>query len=202
MVSIHSRPLGRHAAAQSVRHLARSAIGARFTSLRAMGTAATLAGALTLAGCGSASETEPSASAESAAPSIAVTQGWARETAEGQDVGGAFMTIANAGVTADRLTGGWSPVAGEVQVHTVDMAGGVMRMRELADGLEIPAGGSVTLGPGGYHIMLVGLERSLRRGDGVPLTLTFEHAGAVEVELAVEPIGAAGPGHGAGGGHD
>lgn len=154
--------------------------------------AAALALALPLSACGPASDTD--SPAEATASRITVERAWSRETAPGQDAGGAFLTIINPGGAPDRLIGGAASIAGDVQVHTIDMTGGIMRMRQLAEGLEIPAGGTVTLEPGGYHIMLMDLQRPLARGDAVPLTLEFEKAGRIKVELAVQPIGAAGPG--------
>ena len=112
------------------------------------------------------------------------------------------MTITNSAAASDRLTGGSTQVAGDVQVHTVDMTDGVMRMRQLEDGLDIPAGESVSLEPGSFHIMLMQLNRPLERGESVPLTLTFEKAGPVEVALAVQPVGAEGPAAEATGGDD
>lgn len=152
--------------------------------------AAALTLALPLSACGPASDAD--APAEATASRIAVERAWSRETAPGQSVGGAFLTIVNSGSAPDRLIGGTTPIAGDVQVHMADMTGGVMRMRQLAEGLEIPAGGTVTLEPGSYHIMLMDLQRPLARGDTVPLTLEFEKAGSIEVELAVQPIGATG----------
>tara|TARA_B100000678_G_scaffold211280_2_gene178865 strand:+ start:699 stop:1214 length:516 start_codon:yes stop_codon:yes gene_type:complete len=160
-----------------------------------------LAGSILLSACNSAPQADAPLEAEAATSEIAITAPWSRETAEGQDAGGAFMTIANTGSGADRLTGGSTPVAGEVQVHTVDMTDGVMRMRQLEDGLEVPAGGSVTLKPGSFHIMLMQLTQPLEQGEAVPLTLTFEKAGPVEVELVVEPVGSQGP-DAAGGSND
>ncbi|MFV0644711.1 MAG: copper chaperone PCu(A)C [Sphingomonadaceae bacterium] len=161
-------------------------------TIRTIMTAVALSGTVFLGACNSAPENEAPAETEAATSAIAVTSPWSRETAEGQDAGGAFMTITNSGKAADRLTGGSTPVAGEVQVHTVDMTDGVMRMRQLEDGLEIPAGGTVTLKPGSYHIMLMKLKQPLQQGEDVPLTLTFEKAGPVEVALSVQPVGAEG----------
>ena len=103
------------------------------------------------------------------------------------------MTIANTGTAADRLTGGSTPVAGRVEIHTMSMDGGVMRMRQLKDGLEIPAGGEATLKPGSFHVMLMDLKQPLKAGDTVPLTLTFTGAGTVETELVVKPAGTMAP---------
>ena len=159
------------------------------TGLAAFGAAAPV---LSTGAC--SSETQPEgAASENAVSEIVITAPWSRETAEGQDAGGAFMTIANTGTGADRLIGGSTPVAGDVQIHTVDMTDGVMRMRQLPDGLEIPAGRTVMLKPGSFHIMLMGLKHPLKQGEAVPLVLTFENAGPVEVDLAVEPVGSQGP---------
>ena len=132
--------------------------------------------------------------AQSAASvTLAVGHSWTRETAPGQSVGGGFMTITNKGGQDDRLLSASSPAARDVQIHTVNMDGGVMRMRPLAAGLAIPAGKAVMLKPGGYHLMLMGLRQPLKRGGSVPVTLRFQRAGEVRVQLQVQPIGASGP---------
>jgi len=120
--------------------------------------------------------------------SLSIGHPWARETAKGQAAGGAFLTIANKGNQADRLVSASSPVAREVQIHAMSMDGGVMRMRPLRQGLPIPAGKTVKLEPGGYHMMLTGLKQPLERGTRVPLTLHFQRAGTLQVELAVHQI--------------
>ena len=171
-------------------------------TFRSLLTATAVAASMLLSACNSSPEADAPAASEAATSQIAITAPWSRETAEGQDAGGAFMTITNSGTASDRLTGGSTPVAGEVQIHTVDMTDGVMRMRQLEDGLDIPAGESVALKPGSFHIMLMGLKRPLQRGESVPLTLTFEQAGPVEVALAVQPVGAQGPAAEVAGGDD
>ena len=170
-------------------------------SIRTILPASALAGAILLSACNSAPQAEAPTEEEAATSQIAITNPWSRETADGQDAGGAFMTITNSGTGTDRLIGGSTPVAGEVQVHTVDMTDGVMRMRQLEDGLEVPAGGSVTLKPGSFHIMLMQLSQPLEQGETIPITLIFEKAGPVEVELVVEPVGSQGP-DAAGGSND
>ena len=132
------------------------------------------------------------------AGAIRVTTPWLRETATGQSAGGGFLSISNSARTADALIGGTSPVAAKVEVHTMSMDGGVMRMRPLKDGLAIPAGQSVDLKPGGLHIMLIGLKRPLKRGETVPVALSFAKAGTVMVQFTVQPITYAA----AEGGHD
>ena len=153
--------------------------------------AAALGSTIILAACNPAPEADaPAATETAAASSIALTDPWSRETAEGQNAGGAFMTIANTATAADRLTGGSTPVAGRVEIHTMMMEGDVMKMRQLADGLEVPAGGTVTLKPGSFHVMLMDLKQPLKAGEKVPLTLTFAGAGTLETQLEVRPAGA------------
>jgi len=121
---------------------------------------------------------------------LAVDNAWARATPDKAENGAAYLTIRSP--TPDRLLSVASPVAKKVELHTMEMAGMVMKMRPLA-GLDIPAGQPVTLKPGAEHIMLEGLGAPLREGQSFPLTLTFEKAGAREVSVAVEKPGAAGP---------
>ena len=154
--------------------------------------AALLGSTILLAACNQAPEA-PAATETAAASIIAVTEPWSRETAEGQNAGGAFMTIANSGTADDRLTGGSTPVAGRVEIHTMTMENDVMRMRQLEDGLEVPAGGEVTLKPGSFHVMLMDLKQPLKAGETVPLTLTFAGAGTIETQLDVRPAGEMAP---------
>jgi hypothetical protein len=121
---------------------------------------------------------------------LEVTNAWARATPAKAENGVAYLTIRSP--TADRLVSASSPVAKKAELHTMSMEGMVMKMSPMA-GLDIPAGQSVTLKPGGEHIMLMGLNGPLRKGQSFPLTLTFEKAGAREVNVAVEKPGAAGP---------
>ena len=92
-----------------------------------------------------------------------------------------------------RLVGASSPVAGVVEVHEMKREGDVMRMRAI-DGLELPAGRAVKLEPGGYHVMLIGLEKPLAPGASVPITLTFEGRDGkrqqVQVKAEVRPLNA------------
>jgi copper(I)-binding protein len=124
---------------------------------------------------------------------LRIEQPWSRATPKGSPVAGGYLTIRNTGATADRLTGGSSDVAKDVQVHEMSMDGGVMKMRQLVNGLEIPPGGSVDLKPGGYHLMLLSLSKQLNKGETLPITLTFERAGKVTVDFKVGGIGDTGP---------
>ena len=122
--------------------------------------------------------------------SLEISGGYARATLPNAPVGGGFLTIVNHGSADDRLVSAVSPVAGQTQLHEMAMDGGVMKMRELADGIKIPAGATVTLAPGGFHIMFMQLKQALVEGTTVPVTLTFEKAGTATVELAVGGIAA------------
>ena len=139
----------------------------------------------------------PAPAQEFKAGDIVIEKPWARATPKGAEVGGAYMTIQNKGETPDRLTGGSTDFA-TVEVHQMTSENGVSKMRELKDGLSIPAHGSMGLSPGGYHLMFTHLTHRLSKGDSVKAMLNFEHAGPVEVEFSVMGIGAAGTG-GAGG---
>jgi periplasmic copper chaperone A len=103
---------------------------------------------------------------------------WARATPGHAENGAAYFTIVSP--TADRLTAVSSPVAKKAELHTMSMEGGVMRMRPLA-AIDIPAGQTVTLSPGGMHIMLLGLTQPLHQGQSFPLTLSFGQAGPRQV---------------------
>ncbi|MCW2382477.1 MULTISPECIES: copper chaperone PCu(A)C [unclassified Sphingobium] len=119
---------------------------------------------------------------------LTIDRPWARETARGQSAGGGFLAITNSARTDERLTGGSTPVATRVEIHSMSMEGGVMRMRPLKNGLPVAAGGSVALKPGGFHIMFMGLKRPLVRGETIPVTLDFARAGKVQVSFAVEAV--------------
>ncbi|MAY86173.1 MAG: hypothetical protein CML02_05565 [Pseudooceanicola sp.] len=127
---------------------------------------------------------------------LEIAGGFSRATLPNAPVGGGFMTITNTGATDDRLIGAASSVAGHMEVHEMAMDGDVMRMRELADGLPIPAGETVELKPGGFHIMFMELQEPLVEGEVVTVTLTFETAGEVEVPLMIGKMNAKGHDHG------
>ena len=124
---------------------------------------------------------------------LTIDDAFARATPKGSEVGAGYLTIHNDGASADRLTSVSADFA-QAQVHEMKMKDGVMQMREVTGGLEIPAHGTVKLSPGGYHVMFVGLKKPLVKGETVKATLTFEHAGQAEVQFPVAPAGAAGPG--------
>lgn len=108
------------------------------------------------------------------AANISVTDAWARATMPGQPVSGAYMQIQ---ADADaRLLGVSSSVVPRVEVHEMNMDGGVMRMREVK-AIELPKGKTVSLEPGGFHIMLMNLKKPIAAGDVIPLTLVVESGG-------------------------
>ena len=125
--------------------------------------------------------------------SLEIKHPWARATPKGAAVGGGYMTITNNGTTPDRLVGFSSPAAGKFEMHEMKMDNGVMKMRPLAGGLEIKPGQSVEFKPGGYHLMFMGLKQPFEQGKRIKGTLTFEKAGTVEVEYAVQAIGGPAP---------
>ena len=123
---------------------------------------------------------------------IVIEKPWARATPKGAQVGGGYMVVQNNGAAPDRLTGGAADFA-KVEVHQMKSVNGVEEMRELKNGLAIPAHGSVALAPGGYHLMFTHLKHPLTKGEVVKVTLDFQHAGSVPVAFPVMGIGAAGP---------
>ena len=124
---------------------------------------------------------------------IEISHPWSRAAPVGV-TGAGYLTLTNKGATADRLLSARADIARAVEIHTASLEGGVMRMRPV-EAIEIAAGAEVALAPGGFHIMLIGLKQPLVQGNRVPLTLVFEKAGEVQVELAVEAAGARGGGH-------
>lgn len=117
------------------------------------------------------------------APSV--TDAWIRVPMNATGPAGGFLSIANPGSSADALVGASSDAAAAVEIHETTMADdGTMGMAPI-DRIELPAGGSVELKPGGTHLMLIGLAKPLTAGEKVTITLLFEHAGAVEVTAEV-----------------
>jgi len=108
-----------------------------------------------------------------AAQTVQVAEPWIRGTVQGQKATGAFMNLTSKAPA--RLVAAASPAAGVVEIHNMKMEGGVMKMFAV-DGIDLPAGQTVKLGPGGYHVMMMDLKQQLKAGDRVPLKLTFEMA--------------------------
>ena len=127
------------------------------------------------------------------AQNVDVKNAWVRASVQGQKATGAFMQLTASQPTT--LVGVASPVAGVAEVHEMKMDGDVMRMRALPNGLALPAGKTVALTPGGYHVMLMDLKATLPKDSTIPLTLTFKDAKGVEsrVELKL-PVATTAPG--------
>lgn len=127
-----------------------------------------------------------------AGPKIKVENVWARPSRmgmgamQGKTTSAAYMTIVNEGREADRLVGVMSDVAQSVELHQTVKEGDVMRMQPVEGGIEIPAGGKVELKPGGYHVMLIGLNRELKPGDRFSLVLEFEKSGRQTIQVEVK----------------
>jgi periplasmic copper chaperone A len=124
---------------------------------------------------------------------IEIAQPWARATPRGASVAIGYLKVTNTGTAPDRLVGGSSDIADRVEIHEMTMTDGVMRMRPMANGLEIKPGQSVELKPGSSHIMFMGLRQPLQQGQKIKGKLTFEKAGTVDLEYAVGPIGGGAP---------
>lgn len=136
-----------------------------------------------------AQSTAPAATHDAASVSvgsIAISGAFTRATLPNAPVGGGFFTLTNTGSQDDRLVSASADFADVAQIHAMAMQGDVMKMGQLKDGLVIPAGETVTLAPGGYHLMFMGLKHPLVEGETVAVTLTFEKAGSVTLDL---PIG-------------
>jgi len=127
-----------------------------------------------------------------ASAQVAVKEPWVRATVPAQKATGAFMQI-NAAKGA-RLVEARSPVAGLVEIHEMAMVDNVMKMRAIP-GLDLPAGKSVDLKPGGYHVMLMELKGQIKEGDSVPITLVVESAdkkrSTIEVKAPARPLAGA-----------
>ena len=126
-----------------------------------------------------------SVAAEMPAPVVAgdleISAYRAKAMLPGQPVGGGYLTIANKGAAPDRLIAVTSPSAGMVEIHVMEMVNDVMTMRPVDGGLEIPAGATVELKPGGTHLMFMMVTEPFKEGGEVPVTLEFEKAGKVEL---------------------
>ncbi|MDV3253163.1 copper chaperone PCu(A)C [Devosia sp. BK] len=124
---------------------------------------------------------------------LEISGAFTRATLPNAPVGGGFFTIHNTGSEDDRLVSASTPIAKATQIHEMAMEGDVMKMRELDEGLVIPAGETVVLEPGGKHLMMMGLTGAITEGETVPVTLTFEKAGDVTLDLTAAGTAADAP---------
>jgi copper(I)-binding protein len=124
------------------------------------------------------------------AGSLEIKHPWARATPKGAAVAGGYLTIVNNGTVPDRLIGGAISAADRFEIHEMSMDNGVMKMRHLPKGLEIKPGETLELKPGSFHLMFMQLKQPFEKDQRIKGTLVFEKAGTVEVEYAIEAIGA------------
>jgi hypothetical protein len=182
--------VGRAAGTRDASRIAHPAGPLKETTMTIMPRRGALGAALALAGVLAAM---PAAAHDYSAGDLTILHPWTRAAgAEGNGAG--FLRLRNGGAQPDRLLSAATPAARVVELHTMERDGDVMRMRPVRDILVAP-GATVELRPGGFHIMLIGLTAPMAQGGRVPLTLRFERAGEVQVELAVEAAGARGSGH-------
>ncbi|MEW9897735.1 copper chaperone PCu(A)C [Chitinivorax sp. PXF-14] len=119
---------------------------------------------------------------------LGIDHPWARATVPGATTGAVYLQVRNTGKNADTLLSASGPeLADKVEVHSHVIDNGVAKMRPVPQ-VSLPAGEAVTFKPGGLHIMLMGLKAPLQQGQKLPLTLKFERAGEVKVEVKVEPL--------------
>ena len=121
--------------------------------------------------------------AHGAPPGLQVTDAWSRPAVAGTN-GVGYMTLVNTGAAAETLVEVASPLAGRIEMHSASMSGGVMSMQKQ-DRVVVPAGGQVAFAPGAYHLMLIGLTRTLKPGDKAPVTLTFASGAKLKVAFTV-----------------
>jgi copper(I)-binding protein len=122
---------------------------------------------------------------------VRVGEAWARATAPGAGVAAVYLVI-HGGATDDRLVNVTTARAAMAQVHSVTTEAGVSRMREMSDGVVVPARSTVTFAPQGLHIMLMGLQAPLVAGENFTITLQFAAAGKREVGVQIQPATATG----------
>lgn len=129
---------------------------------------------------------------------LEISAAFARATLPGAKTGGAYVTVTNHGAAPETLVGASSPVAGHVGLHAMSMDGQVMKMRELPEGIAIPAGKTVAMAPDGLHMMLEQLHQPLVEGKAIAVTLDFARAGSITVDVPVLGIAAKAAAHGMG----
>ncbi|MCB1520391.1 MAG: copper chaperone PCu(A)C [Hyphomicrobiaceae bacterium] len=132
----------------------------------------------------------PASARDITAGDLVISNPWTRVTPPGAKVAGGFLTITNNGKEADRLIGGSAVISHRLEVHEMSMEGGIMKMQEVAGGLEIKPGATVVLKPGSYHVMFLDLKASPVEGTPITGTLKFEKAGEVTIAYDVAPLGA------------
>ena len=141
---------------------------------------------LVVVACSSGSGTSPAASAAGSTAGITASNAWVRPPMGTGLPAAGYLTIVNGGTTADALTGASSPIATSVEIHETMAEDSGMTGMSPVSSLAIPAGATVVLAPGGYHLMLMGLSKVPAVGDTVQITLTFQGAGRIVVQAEVK----------------
>lgn len=119
---------------------------------------------------------------------IEISKHWVRATPPAAKVAGGFMVVTNRGTTDDRLIAVSFEGAKKSEIHEMKIDDGIMKMRPLADGIVVPAGKSIELKPGGFHLMFMGLKQQLKADSIAPVTLTFKNAGKIDLDFPVLPM--------------
>ena len=117
---------------------------------------------------------------------------WARASSVDASIAGGYFTFTNKGRTPDRLVAATSPDAERIEIHAIKVVGSGLLMRQREGGLAVPPDTTLTLKPRGYHLLLVGLKTPLKEGGQIAVTLTFEHAGSLDIDCAVAAAGLVG----------
>ena len=165
-----------------------------FSSSARLGALGMLAGLATAAfGTTDPARAEASSGTTVFVGDIRIERAWTRQPPPGASAGGGYARVVNEGTVQDRLVGGSVSFAERFEIHEMAVRDGVMRMRELDDGILIEPGETVDLEPGGFHFMFVELTAPPVEGSTVPVTLRFEKAGEVVVQMPVAPVGAGSP---------
>ncbi|BBF91432.1 copper chaperone PCu(A)C [Blastochloris tepida] len=165
-----------------------AALGLAALALAALALAAPLTGPAAAQGSETAADT--GTGVELRVGTLVIAEPWARATPPAAKVGGGYMRITNTGTEPDRLIGMSAPVAGRGEIHEMAVVDGVMRMRELENGIAIESGQTVELKPSGLHVMFMDIKEPLKEGTTIPVTLRFAKAGTIEVPFPVRSIGA------------
>lgn len=118
--------------------------------------------------------------------SLKIEHAWVRPMPRGAPTAAGYVTITNKGRTPDRLTGATTKAAASIEIHQTSMMGSVMRMRPVPGGVDLPAGQTVSLDPGGYHLMFIGPSHTFRAGEHIIVDLRFTHAPAARTDFIVQ----------------
>lgn len=133
--------------------------------------------------------TEASAGHETARRGVVVLDPWIAKPPQGAPTAAGYLTLRNDGAAPDTFLGARTTAARELKLHSMTMAGGIMRMRPVEGGLVLPPGKTIVIGPSsGYHLMVIGSKRPLKVGDKVPAVLKFAKAGEIAVTFDVRPL--------------